>query len=138
MGDISRNISRKELACKCGCGFCACDKELIDIVQECIDYFVIVEEEAIEVIFNSGCRCVEHNEVVQKESNSNYIPYSSKSEHTHGIAVDFWLRSILTKKPILAARVYDYLDKKYPHKYGIGKYRGRTHLDVKPGSPRRW
>jgi hypothetical protein len=29
MGDVSKNLSRSEMACNCGCGFDACDIELV-------------------------------------------------------------------------------------------------------------
>ena len=37
---------------------------------------------------NSSYRSIDYNEKVQKEANKNYKPYSSKSKHMEGIAVD--------------------------------------------------
>jgi len=37
---------------------------------------------------NSSYRSVEYNEGVQKAANKNYVPYSSKSQHLKGKAID--------------------------------------------------
>jgi hypothetical protein len=46
--------------------------------------------------------------------------------------MDFWI------KDVHADDVADYLESKYPSKYGIGRYVGRTHVDVRSDKAYRW
>lgn len=50
---------------------------------------------------NSSFRTVEYNEVIQKKANKNYIPYSSKSKHMKGIAVDISCRNGILRSKIV-------------------------------------
>ena len=111
MGKISENFSREEFICKCGnCGFATVDVELIDVLEDVRYHF----DEPITI--NSGCRCKAHNEAEGG---------SSRSKHLEGIACDFKVRNFH------ADGVAAYLEDKYPDKYGIGRYNGRTHIDVR-------
>lgn len=111
MGKVSTNFSRKEFACKCGCGFSTVDVELISVIQDVRTHF---EE---PTIINSGCRCEYHNKIVGGADNS---------KHKEGIAADIRVNGVPEKE------LYTYLDDKYPHKYGIGLYKGRVHIDIRP------
>ena len=51
----------------------------LDNLRECVEEPLII---------NSSYRSKEYNEKVQKKANKNYIPYSSKSQHLTGNAVD--------------------------------------------------
>jgi len=110
MGDISKYFSRKEFSCECGCGFAAVDVELLKVLEDVRTYFFN------PVIINSGCRCMTHNKA---------IGGSKKSKHILGIAADIVVENIP------AEAVYYYLEKKYPNKYGIGRYDARTHIDIR-------
>jgi len=111
------------MACKCGCGFNACDIRLVEAFQDCCDHFAVqTKQEKVLAAINSGCRCAEHN-IKQGGSKA--------SAHVKGTAMDFWI------KGVPADDVYDYLDKKYPDRFGIGRYNGRTHLDVR-ATKARW
>ena len=68
------------------------------------------------VIVNSWCRCVKWNKEVGGKPNSY---------HVKAMAADFWLPSVP------AGTVADYLETKYPDAYGIGRYPGFTHIDVR-------
>ncbi len=57
MSDLSRNIDRSEIACKCGCGLDNIDPALIRDVQAIFDY---VDPNGHYPI-RSGCRCQKHN-----------------------------------------------------------------------------
>jgi uncharacterized protein YcbK (DUF882 family) len=141
MGDLTRNFSRKEFECKCGCGFNTIDYELICILQnDLIQHFEIKYECKISVIITSGDRCVNHNEEVQKEYNSDYVPFSSKSQHIFARAADFKVYKVYenNKIQIDPKEIYEYLDKRYPNKYGLGLYYNRNHLDTRSGSGKRW
>jgi len=119
MGDITKYFSRKEFACKCGCGFATVDIELIEVLQTLRYKF------NKPVTITSGCRCREYNEVVQRRANKNYVPYSSKSKHMQGIAAD------IVVEMVSASDVCRYLDSVYSDRFGLGKYDEFTHIDVR-------
>ncbi len=120
MGDLSKNLSRHEMACECGCGFATADIELVAVMQESADHF------NAKIRVSGPCRCLSHNETVQKKYNPDYVPFSSESRHMWGDATDYYLVGVTARE------LYDYLDEKYPNKYGIGLYSNRVHLDVRP------
>ena len=123
MGNVSKNLSRSEFACSCGCGFDTVDFELAQVIQDSADYFAKeLGVPRVSVFINSGCRCDKHNAAEGG---------SVGSKHKLGIAADYRIGSVT------ADAVADYLEKKYPDKYGIGRYVGRTHLDIR-ASKARW
>ena len=115
MNKISKNFKRYEFECQCGCGFNAVDIELLEVLEKVRTHF----DEPI--IITSGNRCEEHNFNVQGASNS---------KHIKGIAVDFKVQNCNQDE------VADYLESNYPDKYGIGRYDGRTHFDVRENKAR--
>lgn len=122
MGDISKNLSRREFACQCGCGFDTVDFELAQVIQATADHFAKKEGlPRVSVFINSGCRCEKHNAAEGG---------SEGSKHKLGIAADYRIGDVT------ASDVADYLEKTYPDKYGIGRYNGRTHIDVRSGKAR--
>ncbi|MCY1700991.1 D-Ala-D-Ala carboxypeptidase family metallohydrolase [Lelliottia sp. SL45] len=110
MLDSSGFFDYKEFSCHCGCGYNAVSQELITVLIDVRTYF------CKPVIINSGCRCVVYNKVVGGRDNS---------QHISGCAADIVVNEIPSKI------VADYLEKKYPKKYGIGRYEGFTHIDVR-------
>lgn len=131
MGDLTKNLSRKEFACECGCGFDTVDYELVMMIQDAADYFAAKYDSKIVVAVTGGNRCVKHNEVIQKQEVKNYVPFSSKSTHMDAKAADhkffYYVNEIKTQ--IDSVEVYDYYDKKYPTSKGVGLYSNRTHVD---------
>ena len=115
---VSRNFTRSEFACKCGCGFAAADSELLMVLEDVREHF---NDKPVRI--NSGCRCNEHNAKVGG---------SSGSVHTKGMAAD------LTVDTVPAYVVSEYLRARYPDRYGVGQYSTWTHVDVLPGPARRW
>jgi len=115
MGDLSRNFSRWEFCCDCGCGFDTVDAELLDVLQALRDFF----ERRVTV--TSGCRCVDHN---RSESG---VP---DSQHLIGRAADIVVEGIDAKLVQEWAR-----DHGVP---GIGCYHTYTHLDARSGPEARW
>jgi len=114
MGDLTKNFSRSEFACKCGCGF------------DTIDYEVLNRLEDLRLIYNapitinSACRCAKHNKVVGGKSSSM---------HLKGRAVDFVVKG---KSP------FEVYDDSAPHwKGGLGRYSTFTHIDSR-GRKARW
>lgn len=74
MGDLTKNFSRSEFACKDGCGFDGIDVGLVNDLQKVRDRV----NRPISV--SSGCRCAKHNAAT---------PGSAKtSSHMAGLAID--------------------------------------------------
>ena len=156
MGDLTANLSRAEFACNCNrpeCNRTPVDYALATILQKTVHYFMEqslhdddlsgkVERVAIHI--NSGYRCLEHDAAVKGKKPEDFNGIK-KSEHIWGIAADFWLEYVLleqdsknrqTRIKISDDLIADYLEMEYSGKYGIGRYDGRTHFDVRPGMAR--
>jgi len=138
MGDLSKNLSRHEFACKCGCGFDIVDHDLVRVLQATADWFYANATSdyrrvaRVSITINSGCRCPAHN---KREGGSK------NSRHMQGNAADFKVKYVNadgSKKQIDPDKVADYLDRKFPNQYGVGWYRGRTHFDASSSGRRRW
>lgn len=125
MGDLTANISRHELACKCGCGLDSMDCETVCVVQDLCDFFTIMKGKKVVLSITSAARCFEYNRSPAVGSNDN-------SQHPRCRAMDIKILEISPDK------VYDYLVKKYPDKYGFGKYDTFTHVDTRTNGPARW
>jgi len=120
MGDVSDNFDRDEYACKCGCGFDVVDKELNIIHEDLRNHF------RKPVVHNSVCRCYSHNEKVQFEFKKDYVAGTSTSDHLYGKGSDTVVRGVSP------AKVYQYLDNKYPNSLGLGNAKTFTHIGVRP------
>lgn len=115
MGDLSKHFSRYEMACKCGCGFDTVDYETL-LVAEMVREFV-----GEPISPSSAARCISHNQAVGGGTNS---------QHLKGRAID-----LPVSEP---KKVFEFLCKKFPGRYGIGVYRTFVHIDTRSGEPRRW
>lgn len=83
MGDMTRNFSRSEFACKCGCGSGQINPVLVDKLQKVRDMMVLlfIEEGATEEEANrmaaigitSGTRCKIHNANVGGSATSSHL-----------------------------------------------------------------
>jgi uncharacterized protein YcbK (DUF882 family) len=113
---LTRNFSRGEFACKCGCGFDAVDHQLVEGLQRLRDTV------GASVIVTSGCRCLRHN--------SN-IGGSPRSQHLLGKAADIVVRGY---DPGAIASIAATLPEF--RRGGIGQYRTFTHVDVRDGASR--
>ena len=121
MGNLTKNISRYELACSCGCGFTSMDFETINIVQEACDHFAGEQGVGkVMLTINSAARCLTYN---RKPVSKGGPGSNNKSQHPLANAMDF---SISGVSPL---EVYEYLNNKYPTQYGIGRYVEFTHFD---------
>ena len=117
MGDLTKNFSRSEFVCQCGCGFDTVDYMLVVVLQDIADYF------KSSVYISGGNRCFQRNLNTQGAANN--------SEHIKAKASDIKVSGI---EPI---EVYNYLNKKYPNCFGVGLYSNRVHIDVR-GTRARW
>ena len=81
MGDLSKNLSKVEAECNCGCGQCLINKTIIDYAQkvfdECASY---MEVDKVTVIVTSWNRCKTWN------AHEGGKPMS---RHVKGEAIDF-------------------------------------------------
>lgn len=85
MGDLTKNLSRYEIKCKCGkCDFDTIDFSIVDAFQKVCDK--AAELKGLDKVYAtivSGCRCDWHN---GKEGGK------STSLHPEGRAIDFSIK----------------------------------------------
>lgn len=129
MGDLSTNLSRYEMACECKCGFDTVDAMLVKVLQSAVNYFQLQTHEKVRLEITGGNRCEKHNATIKGAVEN--------SQHTNAKAADFKLFFNRTDKQIKPSVVARYLNSKYKHRFGIGIYRNRVHLDVRD-SRARW
>jgi uncharacterized protein YcbK (DUF882 family) len=111
MGDLSKDFSKSEFVCKCGCGaFCLKD-EMLQKVQQLRDAV------KLPLIVTSGTRCNAHNREVGGVDTS---------DHLDGIAVDLRCSDM---KLLLRAAL-----KMFP-RVGIGPKRSFIHVDINKKLP---
>ena len=150
MGDLTKRLSRREFACKCG----KCDRTPVDIalpaaLEDCADHFLHASDpllvKRVVIHINSGYRCADHDrqikEEIAKRKGRVYQPGSKLSEHLFGWAADFWMEYEYgdgTRAKVSDDAIADYLELMYPSEFGIGRYPGRTHFDVRQDGPARW
>jgi len=67
MGDLTKNFSSSEFACRCGCGLQNISMELVDTLQHIRDSY------PSPISITSGTRCVEHNRNVGGAASSSHL-----------------------------------------------------------------
>ncbi len=116
---LSEHFKKKEFACKDGCGLGLkdgdVDPELVEVLEDVRTHF------GKPVVINSGLRCESHN---KKQGGAK------ASQHLLGTAADIRIAGVSPND------VYAYLNEKYTTKYGVGKYRIFTHIDVRANKAR--
>jgi len=129
MGDLSKNLSRVEFTCQCGCGYDTVDHVLVDVLQKTVDHFQDkYPRKVIRIKITSGNRCHKHN--------NNTAGASVHSQHLFARAADFIIYDAGPGVAIPADEVAEYLHEHYPATLGIGRYNGRTHVDSRTGKAR--
>ena len=73
VGDLTKDFSRSEFACKCGCGFDQIDPRVVDMCQ------MIRDALGAPIRINSACRCERRNAEAHGVKGSY---------HTKGLAAD--------------------------------------------------
>lgn len=110
MSKISKHFTREEMACNCGCGFDSMDIETLAVADDARDFV------NHSIMPSSAARCFKYNRSEDVKSNDD-------SQHPLARALD-----LPVKNPL---RLYNYLCKKYPGKYGIGLYDWGVHIDTR-------
>lgn len=144
MGDLTKNLSRKEFACQCGCGFDTVDFVLINALQACCDHFSSMTEDRVVIVITSGVRCLRHNteerELYKASGGKKGSNGALNSQHIYARAADFKLflsRNDGSKTQISPEETAEFFEKKYPQ-MSIGIYKNRIHVDSRSGAPARW
>ena len=109
-------FSRREFACKCGCGQDTIDAQLLEVLVDLRYRF------HSPVIVNSGNRCIKHNMDV---GGTQY------SYHLRSKAADINVTGFAPKA------VYKYLDEEYFNTFGIILYNTFVHIDVRESKYRK-
>lgn len=114
----TRHFRTTEFNCPC-CNTSNIDSELLSLLE------LIRVKFNKRVYINSGYRCKKHNEEVQLEADSNYLPNTSRSQHMYNTAADIVVEDTKPDK------VYEFLNEIFPNHYGIGLYNTFLHIDVR-------
>jgi len=116
MGDLSKNFSRLEVQCPCGCGANLINPFLIEKLQKVRNII------GRPIIITSGVRCEFYNTSIKASMNSSHIP----DEHGIGNAVDIACTNSKDRYELVE------LAQKFFKRIGIseGSYGGFVHLDV--------
>ncbi len=147
MGDVSEHLSRREFACPCGCGFDVADIDIIYELERLATSFGNrnIEAKRIIIHINSANRCAEYDRALKIKlaikAGKKFVPKKQKSQHINGMAVDFWMQyefSSGVRKKIEDDLIADELEMIHVAKHGIGRYKERTHYDVRRNGPARW
>lgn len=110
MGDLTKNFSRAEFACKCGCGKADINYILVSVLQEIRDHF----DKPIKVV--SGLRCAKRNAQVGG---------AKHSQHLLGNAADIVIDGVKPKEVAACAATL------MTGWGGIKAYPTFTHVDVR-------
>lgn len=125
MGDLTKNISRHEVTCKCGkCSYQSIDYQTLMMVQGACDYFSDKLGKQVTLIISSGQRCPVHNENEGGAKNSY---------HLQGGAIDHYIKEVPRQE------LYNYYCTRYPKRFGFGLYLNKNtpfvHADSRSGTP---
>lgn len=147
MGDLTANLSRSEFCCPCTnpeCNRTPVDLELGDAIQEMADHLLAGSDDnkvaRVAVHINSGHRCKAYDREMKIK---NELDFNNKkvSEHVWGLAADHWFEYVNkdgTRERVLDDIVASRYASLYIGRCGIGRYKGRTHLDFRSGPSARW
>lgn len=127
---LSKNFSRHEFACRCGCGFDTVDAGLIHGLQAMCDYFSAYYRTEIRCDITGPNRCEKHNASEGRDEGSR---------HVHGRAADHKVFRLVDGEWVQIApiEVFHYYDEHHPD-CGLGLYSNRVHFDSRSNGPARW
>ena len=116
MGDLSKNFSKLEIMCPCGCGTDKISPVLIEKLQKVRNII------GRPLIITSGVRCEFYNESIKASMSSSHVPDDSGT----GNAVDIACTNSNERYELVEVA------QKFFQRIGIssGSYGGFIHLDV--------
>ena len=123
MGDLTLNISRSELKCKCGkCNVTIQDHELIiEVVQSICDRIAADRDvEKVMLKINSAARCQPHNLSVGSNDESQHI-------RCNAMDIDIFVNG----RRVPPHGVYWIADEIYHDRFGMGMYDWGVHIDTR-------
>ncbi len=112
MGDLTKNFSRKEFSCHCGCGLNSIQLNLIENLQR-------TRNEFGPIAITSGIRCPEHNLKIGGLKTSSHLTGWAADLHCFNSDYRFQL--------VEALRMAGF------YRLGLAKY--FIHVDCDPGKP---
>jgi len=120
MGDLTKNFSRFEFSCRCGCGLADIHPDTVQALQALRDRL------GAPIHINSGCRCVRHNKAV------------SGATHSYHLKAQGCKAADITTRDVSPSIFADWIENNSTEfcTGGIGRYKGFVHVDV--GPKRRW
>jgi len=125
VGDLRKNISTHEIACKDGCGLVAITDEVLDMWQDARDHFSEMYHKELPLIIRSGCRCYPHNKNEGGAGKSEHLPKEQEDGTEKCNAIDGFIRGV----PHF--RLFNYFDSKYPNSHGFKLYNSFVHGDCR-------
>lgn len=139
MGDLTNNFSRKEFACKCGCGFDTVDIKTILALQSCVDHYKSTTNKTVSMTINCGCRCKKHNDSLRalfvSSKGKQGEDTAPNSQHIYGRAADIML--MVDHKQVSAKEVSAYFKENFKE-LSVGTYASFTHVDSRTGDAKFW
>lgn len=115
MMNFPPHFTRRELECRCGCGYCAPTDELLTLAEKV--RHVLGD---VPMVVNSCCRCAAHNRKVGG---------SPTSKHLTGNALDFVPKRVPVKDAFMQI-VAAWLAGSLPELGGVGLYNTFIHIDT--------
>lgn len=141
MGDLTKNLSVKEFACKCEYPDCKAHKSvahmpLVLTLQEAADHFKqVYKATEVSIEITCGNRCKKHDVDVQTKDTGKTRAEAEAmdSQHVYCVAADHKIKVLtgmywMTVEP---EDIYNYYDKKYFDRFGVGLYSNRVHVDTR-------
>jgi len=122
---ISMHFKREEFLCACNrCDFDTADVELVTVLEDLRAHFTRIYGHCT-VYISGPNRCKFQNDRTPGAVEGSY--------HMKAKAADIkvWMSTPVGKAQVYPDEVADYLEETYPETYGIGRYHGRTHIDVR-------
>ena len=119
MGDLTKDFSRHEFACKCGCGFDRIDPRVVDMCQ------AIRDELGAPIRINSACRCEKRN-VVARGVKGSY--------HMRGLAADLFCEAGSQRLQAVAKTLFE--AGKLPHLAYCKRYVAKNFVHIDCGHKR--
>ena len=111
---VTPHFKRRELQCRCGCGFYDPEPEMLLLIEHVRDIL------GVPMYVHSACRCRRHNGAVGGSPNS---------KHMSGQALDFDCGQRLSPVAVYNILLSKYIRGELPELGGMGLYKSFVHID---------